>query len=158
MRKLTLSILILILCSSMTYAFDAASSIGVGAMLQAGQPTSVAYSVGFSAPVVTKADAGYTLLQQTDYLYSPYSDNVKAVRIYAINQKNVFTRQTWTMYGAIGSGVYQFIDDENSQTYGTVMLRLGGTFSIFDLSGSVEAVQTPGSDLVVAMFGIGLKF
>lgn len=158
MRKLLFSVLVLILCSSITYAFDAASSIGVGAMMQAGQPTSVAYSVGFSAPVVTKSEAGYTLINQTDYLYSPYSDNVKAVRIYAINQKNIFTRQTWTMYGGLGSGVYQFIDDENSQTYGTVMLRLGGTFSIFDLSGSVEAVQVPGNDLIVAMFGIGLKF
>ncbi len=158
MRKLLLSVLVLILCSSVTYAFDAASSIGIGAMLQAGQPTSVAYSVGFSAPVVTKADAGYTLINQTDYLYSPYSDNIKAVRIYAINQKNIFTRQTWTMYGAIGSGVYQFISEEDSQTFGTVMGRIGGTFSIFDLSGSVEAVQVPGPDLIVAMFGVGLKF
>jgi hypothetical protein len=155
MKKLIILLAaILILLPLRVDAFDAVGSGGIGWLQQNGTTSELGYHVGFGVPIVSKSEAGYKLITQTDYLYSGYSDNIRALRIYLINKKAVITRPDYGFYVALGAGSWAFLTDEESQSLGAFMATIGGNWKFIEVKLSAEVVQLVGPDLFYPNIGV----
>jgi len=160
-KRMMIFLMILLILPIMTQAFEALSSGGVGWIQQQGQKSELGYFVGFAAPIVTKDSAGYQLINETSYLYSGYSDNVKALRTYAINRKALFTGQDWGCYLGLGAGVWQFLkttDIGEGDALGAIIVRVRGSWKCVDLGVSGEIIQREGADLFFPSMRVAIGF
>ena len=161
MKRLIFFVLILLMLPMVAQAFEALSSGGVGWIQQQGQKSELGYFVGFAAPIVTKDSAGYQLVNETSYLYSGYSDNVKALRTYAINRKALFTGQDWRFYLGLGAGIWQFLsssDTGEGEALGAIIVRIGGSWKCVDLGLSGEIIQREGADFFFPSMRVAIGF
>jgi hypothetical protein len=150
------------LCPQPVRAFEAVSSAGLGWIMQKAAHSEMGYYVGFGAPVVEKKESGYLLKNETGYIYSGFSDNVKAIRTYAVNCKSLVTRPDWGLYVGLAGGIWQFITESEAsgkaELLGAVMGQFGFRwgFAEFQLSG--EVIQREGADLFFPSLGLSLSF
>jgi hypothetical protein len=159
--KRLLSLLIVLMLAAPIAAFDAISSGGIGVMMQYQAHSEMAYYVGISAPVVTKVESGYRLLNETGFIYSGFSDKIKGLRTYAVNCKNIVTKPKWSLYGGLAGGLWQFLVDNNqtgAETFGAVMARFGIKWGCLDIQLNGEVIQKQGPDLFFPSLGVNIDF
>ena len=160
MKRLLIPSVVLML-SAPVAAFDAISSGGVGMMMQYQAHSEMAYYVGIAAPVVVKVESGYRLVNETGFIYSGFSDQIKGLRTYAVNCKNIVTQPKWSLYGGLAGGLWQFLVDNNeteAETFGAIMFRAGLRVGFLDVQLNGEIVQKQGPDLFFPSLGVNIDF
>lgn len=154
-----LCLLMLVGFATQVNAFDAISAGGAGWLLQHDATSEAAYYVGFAAPIVQKQESGYSLLSETTYLYSTFSDKLNVIREYAVNKKIITGGANYDLHFCLGAGAWKFLGDEgDSETLGAFLSRVGFTWNMFSLQVNAELVQQQGPDLIFISSGLAFNF
>jgi hypothetical protein len=161
-------------------AFDTIGAGSFGWLTQNGSGSVIAYSVGANVPIVSKTSSGFTLKNETTYLYSDGFSNieVQALRTYLVAEKDVLSgshrvpdpkvvgatvdQLDWRLFFGAGSGTWDFIKTGTSsasdQVYGAVTFRLGGEYKGFILQAAVDLVQIEGPDIIAPQIAFAFDF